>query len=154
MLGLRRRPTWLDRDAVLRGWGGTAAERRAAYARSTLGGLVIRHYGEPVILCVGLTRLHDIRYALAGEFDVAGRIEIAEASVNEDWTKGVGLVDAAVPDGDAARALEFCRRTVEEGVPPPHYLESVVRRGLPEVFLVRSSWDTIHQYPFLQWPAC
>jgi len=56
---------------------------------------------------------HKIRYALAGEFDVAGRIEIAEASVAEDWTKGVGLIDAAVAEGNSARALDFCRKTVD-----------------------------------------
>ncbi len=55
---------------------------------------------------------HKIRYALAGEFDAVGRIEIAEASVAEDWKKGVELVDAAVADGNQARALEFCRKTV------------------------------------------
>ena len=56
---------------------------------------------------------HKIHYALACEFDAAGRIEIAEASVAEDWTKGVGLIDAAVADGEQARALEFCRKTVD-----------------------------------------
>ena len=55
---------------------------------------------------------HKIRYALAGKFDAVGRIEIAEASVAEDWKKGVELVDAAVADGNEARALEFCRKTV------------------------------------------
>jgi len=40
VLGLRRRPDWLDRDAVLRGWGETAAERRVAYARFVDEGLV------------------------------------------------------------------------------------------------------------------
>lgn len=55
---------------------------------------------------------HKIRYALAGEFDAVGRIEIAEASVAEDWKKGVELVDAAVADGNQARALAFCRKTV------------------------------------------
>lgn len=34
------RPKWLDRDAVLRGWGETAAERRAAYACFVDAGLV------------------------------------------------------------------------------------------------------------------
>ncbi|MCK5804801.1 MAG: hypothetical protein KAI66_18330, partial [Lentisphaeria bacterium] len=56
---------------------------------------------------------YEIRYALAGEFDVTGRTEIAEASVSQDWTKGVALVDAAVADGNSARALEFCRKTVD-----------------------------------------
>lgn len=55
---------------------------------------------------------HKIRYALAGEFDAVGRIEIAEASVAEDWKKGVDLVGAAVADDNQARALEFCRKTV------------------------------------------
>ena len=59
------------------------------------------------------TLWYDIRYALAGEFDVAGKIRIAEASVAEDWTKGVGLVDAALAVGDSARALGFCRKTVD-----------------------------------------
>lgn len=39
VLGLRRRPDWLGRDAVLRDWGETVAERRAAYARFVDGGL-------------------------------------------------------------------------------------------------------------------
>lgn len=59
------------------------------------------------------TLWHGIRYALAGVFDVATGIEIAEASVSDDWTKGVELVDAALADGNSARALEFCRKTVD-----------------------------------------
>ena len=56
---------------------------------------------------------HKIYYALACEFDAAGRIKIAESSVAEDWTKGVSLVEAAVADGNRTRALEFCRKTVD-----------------------------------------
>ena len=40
VLGLRPRPDWLDRDAVLRAWGETAAARRTAYARFVDAGLV------------------------------------------------------------------------------------------------------------------
>ncbi len=54
---------------------------------------------------------YNIRYALAGEFDIADRIEIAEASVAEDWTKGIGLVDTAVAEGNSIRALDFCCNT-------------------------------------------
>jgi len=56
---------------------------------------------------------YQIRYALAGEFDIAGKAEIAETSVAKDWTKGIELVDAAVADGNAIKALEFCRKTVD-----------------------------------------
>lgn len=59
------------------------------------------------------TLWHDIRYALAGVFDVAARIKIAEASVSDDWTKGVELVDEALANNNSARALVFCYKTVD-----------------------------------------
>ncbi len=59
------------------------------------------------------TLWHGIRYALACMFDVNTGIEIAEASVSDDWTKGVKLVADALANGKTARALEFCRKTVD-----------------------------------------
>lgn len=59
------------------------------------------------------TLWHGIRYALAGVFDVAASIKIAETSMSDDWTLGVGLVDAALADNNSDRALEFCRKTVD-----------------------------------------
>ncbi len=59
------------------------------------------------------TLWHDIRYALAGMFDVAARIEIAESAVSDDWIKGVELVDVALADSNSTRALEFCRQTLD-----------------------------------------
>ena len=59
------------------------------------------------------TLWHDIRYALAGVFDVTARIKIAEAAVSDDWTKGVELVDEALANNNSARALEFCCKTVD-----------------------------------------
>ena len=97
------------RTYLLEGW---AEERRrdlyhAIQARRSADAAFGRETDNPHTLW------HKIRYALAGEFDAAGRIEIAEASVAEDWTKGVGLVDAAMAEGNSARALEFCRKTVD-----------------------------------------
>jgi hypothetical protein len=59
------------------------------------------------------TLWHDIRQELARAFDAATSIAIAEAAVSGDWTKGVELVEAALAEGNSARALEFCRKTVE-----------------------------------------
>ncbi len=70
------------------------------------------------------TLWHGIRYSLSAQFDVAGMTRIAEASVSEDWSMGVGLVDAAVAEGDSARALEFCRKTVDAYYRPRARLRS------------------------------
>ena len=59
------------------------------------------------------TLWHGVWFELAGEFDTKVQTEIAESSVSGDWTKGVSLVDAAVAEGDSARALEYCRKTVD-----------------------------------------
>jgi hypothetical protein len=59
------------------------------------------------------TLWHGIRHELARAFDAAAGLAIAEASVSDDWTQGVALVDAAMAEGNPTRALDFCRRTVD-----------------------------------------
>ena len=55
---------------------------------------------------------HELRYSLADEFDPANRLAIAEETLEKDWTKGSGLINSAVADGNTERALEFCHKTV------------------------------------------
>ncbi len=47
----------------------------------------------------------------------AGHVSLDNGTIRtyllEDWTKGVGLVDAAVAEGNSARALEFCSKTID-----------------------------------------
>ena len=52
ILGLRRRPGWLDRDGVLRRWGGRLAERRQAYAEFVEQGFTADRFWDPFAVAV------------------------------------------------------------------------------------------------------